>query len=85
MPAKAPTWEMSRIDLARTFAAVHGYTTTVADGGWIRRPDGTAVAQGWAAFADRLAARGWIREGIGIDWARAGQTPTLPRYTRSHA
>lgn len=83
MPATTPTWEMTRIDLARTFAAVHGYTTTVADGGWIRRPDGTAVAQGWAAFADRLAARGWIREGVGVDWARAGRTPTLPRYTRS--
>ena len=79
------TWEMSRVELARVFAEHYGYATTVADGGWIRRPDGTAVAQGWKSFADRIAARGWIREGVGVDWARAGQTPTLSRYTRKEA
>jgi hypothetical protein len=80
MAATVPTWEATRVDLARRFATVHGYTAR--SGGWIYRPDGVPVAHGWAAFADRLVARGWIREGVGIDWARAALNPNLTRATR---
>lgn len=71
------TAHMTKVELARVWADHYGYTTTVRDAGWIRDPQGRAIVQGWAAFADKLASRGFIRVGKGIDWRRTGETPRI--------
>lgn len=75
-----PTWRMTRVELARVFAEHFGWTVR---GNWIRDERGVAVAVGWDMVADRLAARGWIAEGVGVNWRRAGASPRLPRVTRN--
>lgn len=72
-----PTWRMSASQLARVFADHFGFTGR--KGGWIYSPAGRPVAHGWDSFAARLAARGWIKPGVGIDWRRAGEAPRLDR------
>lgn len=67
--ARAATWEMTLVELARVFAHAHGYRT--APGGWVYDPEGHPVAHGWQSFADALAARGWIVEGKGVAWTKA--------------
>lgn len=73
------TWEMSPTELARTFAAHFGYTV---NGNWIKSPTDRAVACGWEHFAKRLTAKGWIQQGSGINWRKAGENPVLSRATR---
>jgi hypothetical protein len=73
-----PSWEMTRVELARVFALIHGFKGMPS--GWISDSDGVFVAHGWVAFADRLEARGWIQEGKGVFWTKAVQeTGGIPR------
>lgn len=76
-----PTWRMRAVELAREFAAHYGWT--VRAGGWIYDGRGRPVAQGWDTLAGKLAGRGWIIEGVGINWRGAGERPALPRPSRS--
>jgi hypothetical protein len=72
---------MSAVELARVFAEHFGYTV---HGNHIQRPgDGRSVAVGWDQFAQKLTSRWWIAVGHGVNWRRAGETPTLPRVTRN--
>lgn len=81
--ARKLTSQMTAIELAKVFAAHHGYFGD--HGGWIYReqhtlgrPTGRPVTQGWAAFARLLEARGFIRVGAGIDWIIAHRGVRLP-------
>jgi hypothetical protein len=60
------TWQMTAEELAKIYGAQRGYSSR--EGGWIYNAAGRPVVQGWSAFADRLAARGRIRVGKGINW-----------------
>lgn len=75
--ASKGTWEMTAEELAKVWAEHFGYTGHA--GGWIHRPDGTPVCQGWTALAEILTRRGWIRVTYGIDWRASGEAPKLPR------
>lgn len=77
--ATKATWTMTSTELARVFAEHFGYTVK---GNWIQSPAGTPVACGWGHFAQKLTAKGWIKQGSGIDWRRAGETPRLRRATK---
>lgn len=77
---RTATWNMTSIQLARVFAEHFGYSVK---GNWIHSPAGVAVACGWEDFAAKLAARGWTRVGQGVNWRHAGESPRLPRATRT--
>lgn len=70
--AAAPaTWSkstrrMNAEQLARVWAEHFGYQGR--QGGWIYDDRGRPVVQGWAGFAARLADRGYIRTGEGVNW-----------------
>lgn len=72
------TWQMNRTELARTVAHHFGYAAR--SGGWIYRPNGTPVTQGWDSFADMLETRGYIIVGKGINWRPMGQQLRLPNW-----
>ena len=65
----------TKIDAARVVADHLGWV--VAPGGYIKRADGTTVAQGWNATAARVANRGLIaktaRGGFQIDWRKVAK------------
>lgn len=69
MAARTLTSQQDKIALAKQFARERGYEGRT--GGWVYNAAGAPVAQGWAAFADRLVAKGWIVLGKGIDWPKS--------------
>jgi hypothetical protein len=64
------TWEMSPVELAKVYAVHVGHYG--AAGGWIYSASHKPLAQGWAAYADRLVQRRVIVPGRGINW-RSGR------------
>ena len=71
------TSQMNAIELARVWAEHFGYTART--GGWIYRPDGTPVVQGWDMLAKVLTSRKFVVVGQGINWRASGERPVLPR------
>lgn len=65
---KVPTWKMTPVELAKVWAEHYGYLRC---GNWISRPDMVAVAGGYEELAVKLTAKGFIKEGVGIDWRRS--------------
>lgn len=74
------SWDMNKVELAKIFAEHFGFTGKL--GGWIYSPAGQPVAHGWDQFASRIARRGWIKTGSGINWRGAGETPKLGKVIR---
>lgn len=66
-----PTWKMTKVELARVWAAHHGFAGR--NGGWIYSPSGRPMAHGWDSFADFLVNARVIVPGQGIDWTRSRQ------------
>lgn len=73
------TWQMTPVELAKVWAEHYGYLRC---GQWISRPDKVAVAEGYGELANKLLAKRYIVEGVGIDWRRSARNPRLERATR---
>ena len=64
------TSQMTKIELAKTFAAAHHHHER--PGGWIYNADGTVLAHGWYAYAQKFSR--FLIVGKGIDWTASTGT-----------
>lgn len=82
-PCRTPrkhTAQMTRAELARTWAAHHGL---LADPfGWLRLADHTPVAQGYESLGKMLESVGVVLPGCGIDWHKADEDKINPTFVR---
>lgn len=69
-----PTWEMTRVELARVWADHFGYGVRPRSN-WIYTPTGIPVRPGWEAFADLLVQLGYITPERGIHWLASHWRP----------
>jgi hypothetical protein len=75
-----PTWLMTEAELARVVAKHFGWEGR--KGGWVYDDRGVPVAHGWSELGQRMASRGWIKEGVGVNWITIPLTPRMSRISR---